>query len=70
VNVARFFGQQDRFGRLREGLEADILLLAADPRADLANARKIEGVMARGRWLPRAELDAMLDGVAARQAKR
>jgi imidazolonepropionase-like amidohydrolase len=70
VNVARFFGQQDRFGRLREGLEADILLLTADPRADLANARKIEGVMARGRWLPRAELDAMLDGVAARQAKR
>jgi imidazolonepropionase-like amidohydrolase len=70
VNVARFFGQEDRFGRLEEGLEADVLLLSADPRADLSNVRKLEGVMARGRWLPRAELDEMLDGVAARQAQR
>lgn len=70
VNVARFFGQEDRFGRLREGLEADLLLLTADPRADLANVRRLEGVMLRGRWLPRAELDALLDGVAARQATR
>lgn len=70
VNVARFFGQEDRFGRLREGLEADVLLLSADPRADLANVRRLEGVMLRGRWLPRARLDAMLDGIAARQAAR
>lgn len=70
VNVARFFGQEDRFGRLREGLEADVLLLSADPRADLGNVRKLEGVMLRGRWLPRAELDVMLDEVAARQARR
>lgn len=70
VNVARFFGQEERFGRLREGLEADILLLGADPRADLANARRLEGVMVRGRWLPRAQLDALLDGVAERQSRR
>jgi imidazolonepropionase-like amidohydrolase len=70
VNVARFFGQEDRFGRLREGLEADLLLLSADPRANLANVRKLEGVMVRGRWLPRTELNAMLDGIAARQTKR
>ncbi len=70
ANVARFFGQADRFGRLREGLEADLLLLSADPRADLSNVRRLEGVMLRGRWLPRAELDALLDAVAARQAGR
>jgi hypothetical protein len=70
VNVARFFGQEDRFGRLREGLEADVLLLSADPRADLANVRKLDGVMLRGRWLPRTELDGMLDEIAARQARR
>ncbi|MBX3704077.1 MAG: amidohydrolase family protein [Steroidobacteraceae bacterium] len=70
VNVARFFGQEDRFGRLREGLEADILLLGGDPLADLANVRRLEGVMVRGRWLPRARLDEILDGVAARQAGR
>lgn len=70
VNVARFFGQQDRFGRLAEGLEADLLLLAADPRKSLSNVRKLEGVMTRGRWLPRARLDQILDGVAERQAQR
>ena len=70
VNVARFFGAEERFGRLREGLEADILLLSADPRANLANVRKLEGVMLRGRWLPRSELDTLLDGVAERQAGR
>jgi hypothetical protein len=70
VNVARFFGQENRFGRLREGLEADVLLLAADPRADLANVRRLEGVLLRGRWLPRDRLDVMLDDIAARQAGR
>lgn len=70
VNVARFFGEHERFGRLREGLDADVLLLSADPRANLANVRKLEGVMLRGRWLPRSELDALLDGVAERQAGR
>ncbi|MGH8249224.1 MAG: amidohydrolase family protein [Steroidobacteraceae bacterium] len=70
VNVARFYGQENRFGRLREGLEADLLLLSADPRKDLANVRRLDGVMLRGRWLPREELDELLDGVAARQAAR
>jgi imidazolonepropionase-like amidohydrolase len=70
VNVARFFGQENRFGRLREGLEADVLLLSDDPMADLANVRKLEGVMLRGRWLPRTELDVMLDEIAARQGRR
>lgn len=70
VNVARFFGQQERFGRLEEGMEADLLLLAADPRRDLAHVRRLEGVMTRGRWLPRPKLDEILDGVAERQARR
>jgi imidazolonepropionase-like amidohydrolase len=70
VNVARFFGQEDRFGRLREGLEGDVLLLSADPTINLANIRQLEGVMLRGRWLPRARLDVMLDEIAARQARR
>lgn len=70
VNVARYFGQADRFGRLKEGLDADILLLAADPLENLSNVRRLEGVVVRGRWLPRAQLDELLDGVARRQAGR
>ncbi|MGQ0385251.1 MAG: amidohydrolase family protein [Gammaproteobacteria bacterium] len=70
VNVARFFGQEQRFGQLQEGMDADILLLSADPRKNLSNVRRLEGVMASGRWLPRAKLDEILAGVAERQAKR
>ena len=70
VNVARFFGRDDQFGRLREGFEADVLLLSADPRINLANVRKLDGVMLRGRWLPRVRLDMMLEEIAARQARR
>ncbi|MGQ0429417.1 MAG: amidohydrolase family protein [Gammaproteobacteria bacterium] len=70
TNVARFFGQEQRFGQLKEGMDADILVLSADPRRNLSNVRRLEGVMVRGRWLPRARLDEILDGVAARQARR
>lgn len=66
VNPARFFGAEGVFGSVREGLEADLVLLAADPLADLGNTRRIEGVMLRGRWLDRAALDALLGRIEAR----
>jgi hypothetical protein len=63
---ARFFGREDEFGRLAPGLAADLVWLAADPAADIANSRSIQGVMVRGRWLDRAALDAGLAEIAAR----
>ena len=65
ANASRFMDQQNEWGRVATGLRADLLLLDADPTADIANTRKIAGVMLRGRWLPKKELDAMLEGVAA-----
>lgn len=47
---------------LRDGLAADLVLLADDPTADIANTRSIRGVMVRGRWPDRAVLD---EGLAA-----
>ncbi len=47
-------------GTVAVGKRADLLLLDADPLADITNTRRIAGVMASGRWLPRAELDAKL----------
>jgi len=69
VNVARFFGASDRFGHVREGFEADLLLLEANPLQDVRAVRQLAGVMARGRWLPRKELDELLAAVATRAAR-
>jgi imidazolonepropionase-like amidohydrolase len=59
-NVAGYFGTLDRTGTVTEGKVADLLLLDADPRADITNTTRIAGVMVRGRWLPRSELDRRL----------
>ena len=53
-------GAEDRFGAVREGLEADLVLLDANPLTDISESRRIHGVMLRGRWLDRGELDALL----------
>lgn len=51
------------FGRVAEGLRADLVLLRADPTRDIAATRQIDGVMLRGRWLDRPDLDALLADV-------
>ena len=35
-------------------------LLDANPLADISNSGRIHGVVLRGQWLPRSELDEML----------
>jgi imidazolonepropionase-like amidohydrolase len=60
VNPARFFGQETEYGRVEEGLVADLILLDANPLEDIGNSARIHGVVLRGRWLPRSELDGML----------
>jgi imidazolonepropionase-like amidohydrolase len=62
--VARFFGTADR-GTVEQGKRADLLLVEANPLADVTNTSRISGVMLGGRWLPRDVLDAQLDRIAA-----
>jgi len=52
-------------GRIEVGLRADLVLLGDNPLDDVANARLVEGVMLRGRWLSRDELDELLARSAA-----
>ncbi|WP_420455493.1 amidohydrolase family protein [Rubrivirga sp.] len=59
----REWGLGEGTGTLREGEPADLVLLRADPLVDVANARRIEGVAVRGRYLDRALLDDLLAGV-------
>lgn len=64
-SVGEYFRGQDRFGTVAAGQRADLILLDANPLADVANVSRIAGVMARGRWVPRAEIDAGLERIAA-----
>lgn len=60
ANAARFFAAENSFGTVRAGLEADLVLLDANPLEKIINSTRIHGVMVRGQWLSRADLDRML----------
>jgi imidazolonepropionase-like amidohydrolase len=57
-----------KFGTVAVGNRADLILLDANPLADVRNVARRAGVMVRGRWLPAAELDRMLAEMAARNS--
>ncbi|MDH3665094.1 MAG: amidohydrolase family protein, partial [Alphaproteobacteria bacterium] len=48
-------------GRIAVGKAADLVLLDANPLEDIANSRRVHGVMAAGRWARAATLLAGLD---------
>ncbi|MEJ2336988.1 MAG: amidohydrolase family protein [Gemmatimonadales bacterium] len=62
-NVAAYFDELDEWGTLETGKVADILLLDANPLDDVGNVGLLSGVMTRGRWVARAELDEILEGL-------
>lgn len=70
VNPAAFFGLEDEFGAVREGLAADLVLVGANPLEDVGAMRRPDGVMVRGRWLDRESLDARLEQIAERHGNR
>ncbi|MEO8089144.1 MAG: amidohydrolase family protein [Gemmatimonadales bacterium] len=63
-NVAVFFGTQATTGTIGVGKRADLVLLDANPLIDVANTTRRSGVMLRGRWLPRAEIERRLSSIA------
>jgi imidazolonepropionase-like amidohydrolase len=63
-NVATFFGTTKETGTIERGKRADLILLDADPLADIRNTSRRAGVMVRGKWLPQSEIDERLAAVA------
>ncbi len=67
VAVGRYFANADKFGTIAAGQRADLILLDGDPLASIGNVARQSGVMVRGRWLPKAEIDRQLEEMAARR---
>ncbi len=65
INPAKYFDRVKDFGSVERGKVADLVLLSADPTAVITNTRTILGVVAAGRYVPRAEIDRMLTSVLA-----
>jgi hypothetical protein len=70
INPAIALGRQDDVGLVVEGYQADLILLDSDPMEDIAALRSVSGVVAGGRWLDRASLDAQLAEAAQHDVER
>ncbi len=63
ASVGEYFKKQDAFGTIEPGKRADLVLLNDNPLTDIANASHIDGVMVRGRWFSREQIDARLEKI-------
>ena len=63
-NPAAFFGQEAEFGTVEVGKRADLILVEGNPLEDISNVHRQAGVMVRGRWLPKHEIQRRLDEIA------
>ena len=68
LNAGKYLGLQDT-GTIEKGKRADLVLLDANPLADIKNTRKIQSVVLAGRYLSRVDLDRLLAGVEEEAAK-
>jgi imidazolonepropionase-like amidohydrolase/sugar lactone lactonase YvrE len=70
-NPAEYLGALNEFGTIQPGRRADLVLVTANPLADINNTQRISSVFIGGAQYTRSQLDAMLtraaraiDGVA------
>jgi imidazolonepropionase-like amidohydrolase len=66
---AEFLNRSNEQGTIAPGQRADLVLLDANPLADIHNTQKIHAVFLKGKYLDRAALDALLTHAAQFAAK-
>jgi len=63
-NAASALNQLDSSGTIEIGKIADLVLLKSNPLENIKASRSHAGVMSRGTWFSRSELDSLLEGLA------
>jgi hypothetical protein len=69
IHPAEFLDRTEEFGLIAPGKRADLVLLSADPLADIHNTTKIQAVWFHGKYFDRAALDQMLAAAKHRSGK-
>lgn len=64
-NVGEYFAGEDTFGQIAQGHRADLLLVADNPLKLLSTIENHGGVMARGKWYSRADIEDKLAEIRA-----
>jgi imidazolonepropionase-like amidohydrolase len=63
-----YLREQADAGTIEVGKRTDLLLVDGDPLADVAAASRIEGVLMRGRWIDKAQIDGRMRQIRERRA--
>ena len=66
---ARYLDKVGEWGTLVPGSSADMVLLDENPLIDIANTRKIQGVMIRGDWWTKDMIDSELEALQKEYAE-
>ena len=66
INGARFMGVAERTVAIAPGRDADLVLLTGNPLENIANIRKIDAVISRGKAYPAATLTNMMRAIKNR----
>ena len=64
LNPATYFGMEDTFGQIKEGMAADFILVNANPLEDLNALKHISGVMLGGKWISKETIEKRLASIA------
>lgn len=66
-NCAEMLGYESRLGTIEKEKDADLVLLKNNPLENIKNTKSIVGVMTKGSWYPKEDLNSMLEIVAVKK---